>query len=31
MDIRYIDSPLTELAEKERLQLEAEKVDASGL
>jgi len=31
MDIRYYDEPLRKLAEKERLEIEAKKVDASGL
>jgi hypothetical protein len=31
MDIRYYDEPLRKLAEKERLELEAKKVDSSGL
>jgi hypothetical protein len=31
MDIRYYDEPLRKIAEKERLELEAKKVDSSGL
>lgn len=31
IDIRYYDAPLTKLAEKERLEIEAKKVDSSSL
>ncbi len=31
IDIRYYDRKLTEMAEKERIEIEAEKVDSSGL
>jgi hypothetical protein len=31
LDVRYYDNALTKQAEKERLELEAKKVDSSGL